>query len=51
MRDGLDGCGKSRLPPTGFDPWTVQQVTSPYTEYIIPSHKRLQVDALKSSGN
>ena len=22
-RAGLDGCGKSRLPP-GFDPWTVQ---------------------------
>ena len=30
-RDGLDGCGKSRLPP-GFDPLTVQPVASRYTD-------------------
>ena len=29
---GLDGCGKSRLPP-GFDPRTVQPVASRYTDY------------------
>jgi len=29
---GLDGCGKSRLPP-GFDPRTVQPVVSRYTDW------------------
>ena len=31
-RAGLDGCGKSRPPPTGFDPRTVQPVGSSYTD-------------------
>jgi len=30
-RAGLDGCGKSR-PPSGFDPRTLQPVTSRYTD-------------------
>ena len=30
-RAGLDGCGKSRLPPE-FDPLTVQSVASRYTD-------------------
>ena len=30
-RAGLDGCGKSGLPP-GFDPRTVQPVASRYTD-------------------
>jgi hypothetical protein len=30
--DGLDGCGKTPPPPLGFDPWTVQPVTSRYTD-------------------
>ena len=34
-RAGLDGCGKSRLPP-GFDPRTVQPIGSRYTDYVIP---------------
>ena len=37
-RAGLDGCGKSR-PPPGFDPRTVQPVTSRYTDRAIPTHK------------
>jgi hypothetical protein len=36
-RAGLDGCGKSHLPP-GFDPWTVQPVASRYIDYAIPAH-------------
>ena len=32
---GLDGCGKSRLPP-GFDSQTFQSVASRYTERVIP---------------
>ena len=31
---GLDVCGKS-CPPLGFDPWTVQLVTSRYTDWDI----------------
>jgi len=30
-RAGLDGCGKSRPPPPGFDPRTAQPVASRYT--------------------
>ena len=30
-RAGLDGCGKSRLPP-GFDPWTVHPLARRYTD-------------------
>jgi hypothetical protein len=30
----LDGCGKS-LPPPGFDPQTVQPVTSPNIKYFL----------------
>ena len=37
-RTGLDGCGKSRPPPPGFDPRTVQPVGSRYTDYAIPAH-------------
>ena len=31
-RAGLDRCGKSRPPPPGFDPRTVQPVASRYTD-------------------
>ena len=34
-RDGLEWCGKFR-PLTGFDPWTVQPVTSLCTDRDIP---------------
>jgi hypothetical protein len=34
---GLDGCGKSRLPP-GFDPRAVQPVAGRYTDRAIPAH-------------
>jgi hypothetical protein len=35
-RAGLDGCGKSHIPP-GFDPRTVQPVASRYTDWAIPA--------------
>jgi hypothetical protein len=35
-RAGLDGCGKSRLLP-GFDPRTVQPLSSRYTDCAIPT--------------
>ena len=34
---GLDMCGKSPPPPTGFDPRTVQPVASRYPDYAVPS--------------
>ena len=37
-RAGLDGCGKSRPPPPGFDPRTVQPVASRYTDWAIAAH-------------
>ena len=37
-RASLDGCGKSRSPPPGFDPRTVQPVASRYTDYVLPAH-------------
>ena len=37
-KPGLDGCGKSRLPP-GFDPRTVQHVASRYIDWAIPAHR------------
>ena len=37
-RTGLDGCGKSRPPPPGFDPRTVQPIASRCTDYAIPAH-------------
>ena len=54
-RAGLDGCGKSRLPP-GFDPRTVQHVASRYTVWRVristsnsdPSPKKLAVKYAKS---
>jgi len=36
-RAGLERCGKIS-PPPGFDPWTVQPVTSRYTVYAILVH-------------
>ena len=41
-RAGLDRCGKSR-PLPGFDPWTVQPVTSRYTDYatLPTTHKHV----------
>ena len=36
-RVGLDGYGKSRPPPPGFDPRTVQPVASRYTDWAIPA--------------
>ena len=32
-RAGLDRCGKSRPPPPGFEPRTVQPIASRYTNY------------------
>ena len=32
-RTGLDRCGKSRPPPPGFDPRTVQPVATRYSDY------------------
>jgi hypothetical protein len=29
---------KAGLDGSGFDPWTVQPVTSSYTDYAIPAH-------------
>ena len=40
-RAGLDGCGKSRLPP-GFVPRTVQAVASLYADRAIPAPARMQ---------
>jgi len=37
LRTGLDGCGKSRLPP-GFDPYIVQPLASRYTDCAIPDN-------------
>ena len=37
-RAGLDGCGKSRPPPPGFDPRTVQPIASRCTDRAIPDH-------------
>ena len=34
-RASLDRCGKSRPPPPGFDPRTIQSVASRYTDYAI----------------
>ena len=34
---GLDGCGKSRPPPPGFDHRTVQPIASLYTDCAIPA--------------
>jgi hypothetical protein len=34
---GLDWCGKSRPPPPGFDPRTVQPVASRYTDWATPA--------------
>jgi hypothetical protein len=36
-RAGLDGCGKPRPPPPGFDPRTVQTVASRFTDYAFPA--------------
>jgi hypothetical protein len=36
-RTGLDGCGKSHLPP-GLGLRTVQNVASRYIDYAIPTH-------------
>jgi hypothetical protein len=38
-RVGVDRCGKSRLPP-GFDPRTVQPVSSRYADCVIPAHTK-----------
>jgi hypothetical protein len=36
LRAGMDGCGKTR-PLPGFDPRTVQPVSSSYTDYATPA--------------
>jgi len=48
FRAGLDVCRKS-LPPSGFDSWTVQSVTSRYTDYAIPVHVVYHFDVFCSS--
>ena len=45
LRVGLNGCGKSRLPP-GFDSRTVQPVVSRYNDYVIPAQTLCSVDVL-----
>jgi hypothetical protein len=46
---GLDGRGKSRLPP-GFDPPTVQPIASRYTDWAIPAHERVNELRIQSCG-
>ena len=41
-RSGLDKCGKS-VPPPGFDPRTVQHVTSRYTDWGIVTQYKVKV--------
>jgi len=36
----VNGCGKSRPPPLGFDPRTFQTLASCYTDYGIPAHSK-----------
>ena len=38
LRAGLDGCGKSRPQPPGFDPTTVHPVAIRYIDYAILAH-------------
>jgi hypothetical protein len=47
-RVGLDGCGKSRLPP-GFDPCAVQPLSSRYADYTDVGH--VQVAGFCEDGN
>ena len=57
LRAGLDRCGKSRPPPPGFDPRTVQPVASRCTDYttrptkVVNSYrtKRRHIIAVKIS--
>jgi hypothetical protein len=43
-RAGLDRCGKSRPPPLGFNPRTVQPVASHYTDCATqPTHYMVKV--------
>ena len=46
-RAGLDGCGKSHLPP-GSDSRTVQPLASRYTDWAIPVHGKLSALGGKS---
>jgi hypothetical protein len=48
LRAGLNVCRKSR-PPPGFDPWSVQPVTSRYTDYAIPVHVVYNFDVFSSN--
>ena len=47
LRAGLDGCGKSRLPPE-FDPRTVQLVASRYSDWAIVAHTPVYNDTINS---
>jgi hypothetical protein len=48
LRASLDTCRKSHPPPR-FDPWSVQPVTSRYTDYAIPVHVVYHVDVFSSN--
>jgi hypothetical protein len=38
VSQGLSGPMRKISPPPGFDPWTVQQIPSLYTDWAIPVH-------------
>jgi hypothetical protein len=38
-RAGLEGCRKT-LPNGGLDPWSVQPVARPSTDYAVPVHRK-----------
>jgi hypothetical protein len=40
---GLPGWVQKISPLPGFNPWTVQPIASHYTDYTIPSHKKIMI--------
>ena len=50
FRDGLDGCGISRLPPE-FDSRTVHPVASRYNDYAIPAQGTQRMCVIDASSD